>query len=209
MKLTLALFNLAFLPSLLASNNVPEIEDGFEQVTCASTIKLTNSASGYKLHSHGVTYGSGSGQQSVTAFPESDDANSFWVVEAATDMICKRGQPVPCGSLIRLRHPNTQGYLHSHDHPSPLSRQQEVSCYDGKDSGDNWRVECLTGKKETWLREEPIQLVHQDTQTYLSSSTNYQFGQPIPGQLEVAAVKSSSNKNTQWMAQEGIYFAAK
>lgn len=44
--------------------------------------------------------------------------------------------PIACGSTIRLKHVNTKGYLHSHrDHASPLSRQQEVSCYDGQDSG--------------------------------------------------------------------------
>lgn len=31
--------------------------EGFEHVTCGSTIKLTSKANGYKLHSHGVTYG--------------------------------------------------------------------------------------------------------------------------------------------------------
>ena len=44
-------------------------------------------------------------------------------------------EPVPCGSSIRLRHANTKNYLHSHLHLSPLSRQQEVSCFDGEDSG--------------------------------------------------------------------------
>ena len=33
----------------------------------------------YRLHSHDVPYGSGSGQQSVTGFPSVDDANSYWV----------------------------------------------------------------------------------------------------------------------------------
>lgn len=33
----------------------------------------------FRLHSHDVPYGSGSGQQSVTGFPEVDDANSYWV----------------------------------------------------------------------------------------------------------------------------------
>lgn len=88
-------------------------------MTCGSTIKLTSKANGYKLHSHGVTYGivspkkkkkrkktprlhyacglfisklgSGSGQQSVTGFPNADDSNSFWIVEAASGKLCKRG----------------------------------------------------------------------------------------------------------------------
>lgn len=105
---------------------------------------------------------------------------------------------MPCGSSIRLKHSNTQGYLHSHHHQSPLSKQQEVSCYDGKDSGDNWKVMC-SGEK-TWLREKTVQLVHEDTGAYLSSFTSYTFGHPIPGQLEVAGSKSSS-KNSQWIAQ--------
>ncbi|KAG2207153.1 MIR motif-containing protein [Mucor mucedo] len=207
MKLSLLVLNLAFIPTLFAASAVPEIEDGFEHVTCGSTIKLTSKANGYKLHSHGVTYGSGSGQQSVTAFPDSDDGNSFWIVEAASGNICKRGEPVPCGSSIRLKHANTQGYLHSHLHQSPLSKQQEVSCYDGKDSGDNWKVECLNSGDTTWIREVPVQLMHEDTKTYLSSYSRYAFGHPIPGQLEVAAAKSAT-KESQWMTQEGVYFAA-
>lgn len=176
-------------------------------MTCGSIIKLTNKANNYKLHSHGVTYGSGSGQQSVTGFPDADDGNSYWIVGAASGHICNRGEYVPCGSSIRLKHSNTQGYLHSHLHQSPLSRQQEVSCYDGKDSGDNWKVECSSSSDKTWIREKTIQLVHENTYAYLTSSSNHQFGHPIPGQLEVAASRSSS-KNSQWIAQEGVYFAA-
>jgi dolichyl-phosphate-mannose--protein O-mannosyl transferase len=36
----------------------------------------------YRLHSHDVPYGSGSGQQSVTGFPNVDDANSYWVCKS-------------------------------------------------------------------------------------------------------------------------------
>jgi len=57
-----------------------------------------------------------------------------------------------------------------------------------------------------WIREQPVQFVHEDTYAYLSSNSNHQFGQPIPGQLEVAASRSAS-KNTQWMAQVCIYTA--
>jgi dolichyl-phosphate-mannose--protein O-mannosyl transferase len=109
-------------------------------------------------------------------------------------------EPVACGSIVRLRHTNTKSYLHSHNHKSPLSNQQEVSCYDGKDAGDDWKVECLEKGDKYWLREKPIQLVHQETHSYLSSFQQHQFGQPIPGQLEVACAKGAS-KNSVWMAQ--------
>ncbi|KAI8087341.1 MIR motif-containing protein [Thamnidium elegans] len=155
----------------------------------------------YTLHTkRRYIIGSGSGQQSVTGFPNADDSNSYWIVEAASGHFCKRGDAVPCGSSIRLKHANTQGYLHSHNHQSPLSKQQEVSCYDGKDTGDNWKVTCSQSGDKTWVRENQVQLIHEDTGAYLSSFTTYQFGHPIPGQLEVAGARSSS-KNSQWMAQ--------
>lgn len=36
--------------------------------------------SGVRLHSHDVKYGSGSGQQSVTAVQDGDDVNSHWQI---------------------------------------------------------------------------------------------------------------------------------
>lgn len=50
------------------------------QVTCGSVLKLMHVNTKYRLHSHEIPYGTGSGQQSVTGFPKGDDTNSFWVV---------------------------------------------------------------------------------------------------------------------------------
>lgn len=105
------------LPLALAATTIPEIEEGkpshgrltflprlklliftssllfigYDKVTCGSTIKLANKVTNYRLHSHGVSYGSGSGQQSVTGFSERDDPNSFWMIRAAHSMQCIRG----------------------------------------------------------------------------------------------------------------------
>jgi len=49
---------------------------------------------------------------------------------------------IKCGSVIRLKHLNTGRWLHSHKFRSPLSNQQEVSAFDGSDTGDNWEVRC-------------------------------------------------------------------
>lgn len=38
-----------------------------------------------------IDVGSGSGQQSVTGFPHASDANSLWIVEAASGRVCRRG----------------------------------------------------------------------------------------------------------------------
>ena len=62
------------------------------QVTCGSTVKLAHDSSTFRLHSHQVSYSRGSQQQSVTAFPESDDANSYWIVHGT---VVSAGAPSP------------------------------------------------------------------------------------------------------------------
>lgn len=52
---------------------------GIEQITYDSVLKLMHERTKFRLHSHDMSYGSGSGQQSVTGFPNVDDANSYWV----------------------------------------------------------------------------------------------------------------------------------
>jgi dolichyl-phosphate-mannose--protein O-mannosyl transferase len=92
-------------------------------------LKLMNTDYKVRLHSHDVKYGTGSGQQSVTATEVQEDVNSHWVVKAATDKTCDRGEPITCGMTIRLMHLATNKNLHSHHFQSPLSGNQEISCY--------------------------------------------------------------------------------
>lgn len=57
---------------------VPSQAETVSHVTCGSVIKLANEAKpAVRLHSHDIKYGSGSGQQSVTAV-ENQDTNSYW-----------------------------------------------------------------------------------------------------------------------------------
>ncbi|KAI9358583.1 hypothetical protein DFJ73DRAFT_757870 [Zopfochytrium polystomum] len=146
-----------------AHDNNFVIEPEFEAVTCGSAIKLAHSATGYRLHSHGINYGSGSGQQSVTGFPGGDDPN-----------------------IIRLLHMATKKFLHSHSHQSPLSGGQEVSAYEFSDEGggsaarDNWRVLCQDKKDKAWKREAKVRLQHAISAQYLSSNNKHQFRHPIP-----------------------------
>lgn len=191
------------------TDNAPEPEsddpDIVNVVTCGSVIKLKHEATGYRLHSHQVSYGSGSGQQSVTSVPNSDDNNSLWVVRGAHGKKrCKQGVPIKNGDVIRLQHLSTKTNLHSHYHASPLSKQQEVSCFgpDGNgDTSDNWRVVASTPQ---WERGKVIELQHADTDQYLHSH-NMKFKHPIPGQQEVTCFPHS-NANTKWFTAEGIYF---
>lgn len=107
-----------------------------------------------RLASGDVAYGGGSRQQGVTASTVPDDTNHFWRIKAPLGESSDIGTPVACGSMIRLLHMNSrEKYLHSHEHKSPLSAQQEVSAFDGQDSGDHWRLLCDDPDAEYWERE--------------------------------------------------------
>ncbi|KAF0974242.1 hypothetical protein FDP41_006852 [Naegleria fowleri] len=180
------------------------------KVTCGSIVKLRHKGMNCRLHSHAVKYGSGSGQQSVTCFPGEGDENSYWVIKGAYSAdkkgedSCPHGTVLKTGLTVRLEHAQTGGRLHSHLHLSPLSRQQEVSCYEGQDTGDNWIVELVSSSSNALEKGDSFRLKHVDTGKYLHSH-NMQYGNPIPGQLEVTCV-GSSNSNTIWVAEEGVYY---
>ncbi|XP_022196552.2 stromal cell-derived factor 2 [Nilaparvata lugens] len=176
-------------------------------VTCGSLIKLMNGHQGVRLHSHDVKYGTGSGQQSVTGSQDVDDLNSHWIVKAETGAFCHRGNPIKCGSTIRLQHLATSKNLHSHHFHAPLTRQyQEISAYGNSgegDTGDHWIVMCE--RDNYWQRDHDVMFKHVDTGVYLAV-TGQTYGRPIIGQNEIVGVESPHGRETQWAAKEGVYF---
>ncbi|KRY67930.1 E3 ubiquitin-protein ligase RNF13 [Trichinella pseudospiralis] len=173
--------------------------DADDYIGCTSVVKLLNVKIDRRLHSHDVRYGSGSGQQSVTGIADKDDKGSYWVVLAAHDNICQRGQPIACNSVIRLQHSSTGCLLHSHSaFACPFSGNQEVSCF-GKngigDEGDNWIVLC---DKKYWEKGDEVHFKHLQTDHYLGMSSR-KYDRPIVGQNEVCAFRSDSFPTT-WKA---------
>lgn len=205
---TYVLFFLLAFPNLVCGED-PEIS----VVTFGSTIKLQHTASSHRLHSHDVSYGTGSGQQSVTAVSDTGDANSFWIVKSAHEVSQKpAGTVIKCGDTIRLQHLRTSKNLHSHEHRAPMNRDKEVSAYghlEGRwssgDEGDNWQVECVKGNGE-WQRGADVRFRHTVSGYYLASHPSLRFGDPIPGQLQVSAA-SRKGSNTVWRTSEGFYLA--
>ncbi|XP_076361842.1 stromal cell-derived factor 2-like [Tachypleus tridentatus] len=175
----------------------------YNYVTCGSIIKIENTNYKVRLHSHEVKYGSGSGQQSVTGTDIKEDVNSHWVVNGKLGHPCNRGQPISCGTVIRLEHLTSKKNLHSHHFPSPLSHNQEVSAFgeDGKgDTGDYWKVVCSS---DYWERGGNIRLKHVDTDSWLSVS-GHSYGRPIHGHFEVCAVQHLDS-SSYWRTVEGVY----
>ena len=85
-------------------------------VTCGSVVKLSHEQTGKYLHGSGVTWGTGSSQQSVTVTPKANDAGSLWLVKEDHRAVeaCELGKPIPCGSAVRLEHLTSGRLLHSH-----------------------------------------------------------------------------------------------
>ena len=103
-----------------------------------------------------MNFGSGSGQQIVTCKKGEALNGALWTVKEGDynedpkvdqiDKLCRTGEPIRCGDLIRLEHQETSKNLHSHNVRSPITGNNEVSGFgdDGEgDSGDNWKIECL------------------------------------------------------------------
>ncbi|XP_072971001.1 stromal cell-derived factor 2-like protein [Typha angustifolia] len=175
------------------------------EITYGSVIKLMHEKTKFRLHSHDVPYGSGSGQQSVTGFSNVDDSNSYWIVRPEPDSSVKQGDTIPHGTIIRLQHMRTRKWLHSHLHASPITGNLEVSCFGGdgiSDTGDFWRLE-IEGSGKTWRQDQRIRLLHVDTAGYLHSHDR-KYTRIAGGQQEVCGVRDKRPDNV-WLAAEGVY----
>lgn len=189
-------------------------------VTCGSVVKLIHKESSNHLHSHSISWGSGSNQQSVTATSSQNDQGSMWLVKEATTAKepCEVGTPIKCGTTLRLEHIQTGKNLHSHLFRAPLTGNQEVSGFgDGGngDTGDNWSLQCDPGSGEHWQRGASVSLMHMDTGKYLYTTEQARFTTqncghqcPIMGQTEVSASPRKDAK-TKWITGQGVYFPPK
>lgn len=172
-------------------------------VTYGSTVKLSHLWTGYTLHSHAFNYGhtGSSRQQQVTCFDGNDD-NDLWRIKGPHGQpdSSKSGQPVKHGDVVRLEHVATRRNLHSHSgHPSPVTRQQEVTCFGANglgDGNDDWRLEVDGGG--TWTSSQRIRLVHVPTNHTLHSHRNASHKDWTRGQQEVTGF--GGRDNNDWWA---------
>ncbi|XP_027178151.1 stromal cell-derived factor 2-like protein [Coffea eugenioides] len=109
----LAIFLFLTLDSDFTSSPISAASEGVP-TTYGSVIKLMHEKTKFRLHSHDIPYGSGSGQQSVTGFPNVDDSNSYWIVRPVPDTNAQQGDTIKGGTVIRLQHMRTRKWLHSH-----------------------------------------------------------------------------------------------
>ncbi|WP_164017866.1 MIR domain-containing protein [Pyxidicoccus trucidator] len=176
-------------------------QEGFT-VAYGSSVKLRHSGSGRALHSHPFNYGHAgtSGQQQVTAFEGYDDSD-WWRIRGphGTPNNYQSGAPVYHGQTIRLNHRATGRNLHSHSgHPSPVTQQQEVSCFGTNgvgDGNDNWRVEVEGGG--AWTGGKRVRLIHIGTNHALHSHHGHAHPEWTRSQQEVTCY-DGRDENDWW-----------
>ncbi|KAI8097799.1 MIR motif-containing protein [Gilbertella persicaria] len=150
-----------------------------------SHISLKHNMSGRYLTSEGGRhYDNGSGQQVVfTGGWEATPETTFIVIPRLGDEIDSGDVEVNFGDVIRLKHMPTRTNLHSHpDIPSPVTEQQEVTCFGddfNSDENDEWIVEQWTFDDEeneqydegdnTWYTGRSFFLRHKATGVTLHS----------------------------------------
>jgi len=184
-------------------------------VTCGSAIKIKHvgkQGQSHYLNSSNQSYGTGSGQQIVTFIPKKSTYGALWQVKSADgDEPCVPGTPIACNTIIRLEHLETGKNLHSHQHRSILSGQQEVSGFGESGNGDksdDWKVEC--GAKY-WKRDTNFRLTHHQTVKYLGASNNIKFDErncggncPILHHLEAFA-RARKDEHTILKVDLGVH----
>ncbi|KAI5073061.1 hypothetical protein GOP47_0011074 [Adiantum capillus-veneris] len=189
----------------LFSHGSAAVTEELKEVTFGTVLKLMHERTKFRLHSHDVPYGSGSGQQSITGFGGVEDANSYWIVKAPEGSDAQQGDIVSEGAVIRLQHMKTRKWLHSHLHASPISGNAEVSGFgadDQSDTGDLWILE-IEGKGKIWMRDQRVRLRHVDTGVFLHSHDK-KYQRIAGGQQEVCGVTKRTADNI-WIAAEGVY----
>lgn len=165
-------------------------------------VKIKHVLTNTHLHSHAIHYShnGSSGQQQVTAFGGSDD-NDYWVIKRRHGDN-RRGGLVQHGDIIRLEHLNTRSHLHSHlGWPSPLSNQQEVTCYPNGDDNDNWKVEIEGGGEWNVSRRQRVRLIHVNTNYALHSHQGWSSPTLTAGQQEVTCF-GGRDDNDWWVLTE-------
>lgn len=157
------------------------------EVSYGSTVTLKHHRLDTYLHSHAHNYETGSGQQQVSMYGFSPDANNQWVLEThGTNFEGKldtRFRPIKDGDTVKIFHKGTQQYLRANDERPPNAEHDyanEVSCHgnreDTEDINYEWKVK-IVGKKphapnDLALRklratETVFQLIHRGTQCVL------------------------------------------
>jgi hypothetical protein len=170
----------------------PVVKEDMTIVKYGDYIKIKHWTTNHVLHSHSLNYSGGSGQQQVTGFIGRNN-DDWWQILSATG---KTGA-VSHNDTIRLMHSSTKNYLHSHSGiASPVSGQQEVTCFNGMDTNNDWTLLATqTGVVHAGLNVYWF-LTHVNTGFKLHSHPHYfDLGNGTDTQQEITCFNGHDDNN--------------
>ncbi|KAI8984303.1 MIR motif-containing protein [Mycotypha africana] len=176
-------------------------EDGI--IRFGDMITLKHVATNRVLNSTGgQQYEGGSNQQKVFTTEGSSGEESQWIVLPPPVTEEEPGYEVGFEDKFRLVHVATRAHLHSHNIESPVTGQQEVSCFgndEQSDENDIWQVLQYDEDDEQydnfWRVNQPVIIKHVETGNLLHSHDIVL----TEGQNEVTAY-GGKDENDQWAA---------
>lgn len=185
------------------------------EIISGSFVTIRHYGTGGYLHSHELSYPTGSLQQQVTLY-SFHDLNNVWTI----DLVDPRNESNPVlknGDYVTLRHILTNKHLHSHEHSAPVSQcdwQFEVSAYgadkyDG-DMNDVWKVELApsysdsSGDGKLNTIKSAFRLKHILMNCYLFSHRK-QLPPWGGGQQEVTCAREVTLKSSIWYIETNIH----
>jgi dolichyl-phosphate-mannose--protein O-mannosyl transferase len=138
-----------------------------------------------------------------------DNPNCIWLLERTVPASMKSSDLTTLrnGERVRLIHKDSRQFLHSHANiPSPITHQQEVTCYWVDDDDNNlWKVELLNNKEHeccTHQESNPnvvsIKLFHILSKQYLHSHGGWEDTNLTFGLQEVTCWPFQDDKNSEW-----------
>lgn len=175
-------------------------EDIATDINYYNMIKLFQPDTSLYLSSIFAKYLNGSNQGVVRGIEYGPLSETFWIVEPTLNQTdISQSTILPCRQAFRLKNAYTHLYLHSHDISAQNVIGNEVSCFEGNDSGDLWMAICddvITDATE-------FSLQHVDTKYYLSATKNYKYLPEEGGQYEIFT--KSNNESSMWRIRGGIF----
>ncbi|KAL0076325.1 MIR motif-containing protein [Phycomyces blakesleeanus] len=178
-------------------------EDGI--IRYGDHVSLKHVMTGRFLTSVPENYESGSYQQKTFAGEWESSEESTWIVIPPVETEEERGYEVGWDDLVRLKHVPTRANLHSHEIPSPVSQQQEVSCFGSDnetDENDVWRVikfyEDSDEYDNFWRVDQAFTLKHEQT-GFVLHSHDFTIED---NRNEITVYPEGDDENNKWIVAE-------